>query len=157
MKGCGLKDRGKGIYELPGRTEYPAGLKWTRQRKAVYGVLRQAAEPLTAVRIYHLTERSAPGEECALSTIYRILAAFEEKGIIEKAVSMEDGSAAYALSRGGHTHYAVCLECHRRVPLQSCPFTHLRLQQETVDFTITSHKLELYGYCKDCKEAGKVK
>lgn len=157
MKGHDRKGGAKGIYELPKEKEYPAGLKWTRQRKAVYGVLRQAAEPLTAVKIYHLAEQGAPGEECALSTIYRILAVFEEKGIIEKAVSMEDGLAAYALSRGGHTHYAVCLECHRRIPLPSCPFSHLHLERETGDFTITNHKLELYGFCKDCKEAGKMR
>lgn len=157
MKGHDRKDRGKGMCELPKGTEHPAGLKWTRQRKAVYGVLRQASEPLTAVKIYHLAEQGASGEECALSTIYRILSVFEEKGIIEKEVSMEDGSAAYTLSRGGHTHYAVCLECHRRIPLQGCPFSHVRLEKEAGDFTITNHKLELYGYCRDCKDAGKVR
>lgn len=157
MKRRSLDDRVKVTYEMSPKEEYPAGLKWTRQRKAVYGVLRQATEPLTAVKIYNLTVRNASGEDYALSTIYRILAAFEEKGIIEKAVSMEDGSAAYSLSRGGHTHYAVCLECHRRIPLQNCPFSHIHLEQETGDFTITNHKLELYGYCKDCKEAGKIR
>lgn len=157
MKRRSLDERVKVTYEMPQKEGYPAGLKWTRQRKAVYGVLQQATEPLTAVKIYNLTERNASGEDYALSTIYRILAAFEERGIIEKAVSMEDGSAAYALSRGGHTHYAVCLECHRRIPLQNCPFSHIHLEQETGDFTITNHKLELYGYCKDCKEAGKMR
>lgn len=156
MKRHSLEDRVKVTYEMPQKAGYPTGLKWTRQRKAVYGILQQATEPLTAIKIHHLTERNAEGEEYVLSTIYRILAAFEERGIIEKTVSMEDGSAAYVLSRGGHTHYAVCLECHRRIPLQNCPFSHFHLEKETGDFTITDHKLELYGYCKDCKEAGKI-
>lgn len=157
MKRRSLDNRVKVTNEMAQKEGYPTGLKWTRQRKAVYGVLQQATEPLTAVKIYNLTERNMPGEEYALSTIYRILAAFEERGIIEKTVSMEDGSAAYALNRGGHTHYAVCLECHRRIPLQNCPFSHIHLEKETGDFTITNHKLELYGYCKDCKEAGKIR
>lgn len=132
--------------------EYPQGIKWTKQRKNVYAVLQEATEPLTAVQIYHLSEKLAEGEEYALSTIYRILAAFEEKGLVSKTNWMGDGAVAYELDRGGHTHYAVCLECHKRIALQSCPFAHIQLDQETDGFTVTGHKLELYGYCKDCRK-----
>lgn len=134
---------------------YPQGLKWTKQRKNVYKVLWDSAEPLSVTQIYHLTEEAAGGQEYAPSTIYRILSAFEEKGLVEKTSWMGDGTAVYSLNRGGHTHYAVCLECHRRIPLRSCPFAHIHLEKETMDFTITGHKLELYGYCRECKEAGK--
>lgn len=131
--------------------EYPQGIKWTKQRKNVYTVLQKAAEPLTAVQIYHLSEKQADGEEYALSTIYRILTAFEEKGIVSKSAWMGDGTMVYELNRGEHTHYAVCLECHKRIALQSCPFAHIHMEQATADFTVTGHKLELYGYCKDCR------
>ncbi len=138
--------------------EYPKGVKWTRQRKNVYRVLQTAKEPLSAVQVYRLAEKLAEGEEYALSTVYRILAAFEEKGLVSKAAWMGDGAVAYELNRGGHTHYAVCLECHKRIALQSCPFAHVSLEQETGEFTVTGHKLELYGYCKDCKkEKGNTK
>ena len=135
------------------KTEYPEGLKWTKQRKCVYRVLKEAKEPLNAIQIYNLAEKQADGEEYAVSTIYRILAAFEEKGLVEKTAWMGDGTVVYELKREEHTHYAVCLECHKRIPLQKCPFAHLHLEKENGDFTITSHKLELYGYCKDCKTA----
>lgn len=132
-------------------TAYPEGMKWTRQRKAVYRVLFEASEPMSAAHIYNLVEQNAQGEEYALSTIYRILAAFEEKGIIEKEADMKDGSIFYELHREGHTHYAVCLECHRRIPLHKCPFAHMQLESDAENFTITNHKLEIYGYCKDCR------
>lgn len=135
--------------------EYPAGLKWTRQRKLVYKVLWEAKEPLNAAQIYHLIEKEAAGEEYALSTVYRILAAFEELALVEKTTGMVDGTVLYSLERGEHTHYAVCLKCHKRIPLQSCPFMHIHLEEDAEDFTVTGHKLELYGYCKDCKEAAK--
>ena len=135
------------------KTEYPEGLKWTKQRKCVYRVLKEAKEPLNAIQIYNLAEKQADGEDYAVSTIYRILAAFEEKGLVEKTTWMGDGTVVYELKREEHTHYAVCLECHKRIPLQKCPFAHLHLEKENGDFTITSHKLELYGYCKDCKTA----
>lgn len=135
---------------------YPQGLKWTRQRKLTYNVLWGAAEPLSAAQIYHLVERQAAGEEYALSTVYRILAAFEENGFVEKSTGMDDGTVVYSLNRGEHIHYAVCLECRRRIPLQSCPFAHIHLEKETGDFLITNHKLELYGYCRKCREDGKA-
>lgn len=131
--------------------KYPEGLKWTKQRKCVYRVLNTAQEPLNAIQIYNLAEKQADGEDYALSTIYRILAAFEEKGLVEKTVWMGDGTTVYELKRESHTHYAVCLDCHKRIPLEKCPFAHLHLEKENGDFTITGHKLELYGYCKDCK------
>ena len=133
-------------------TGYPQGIKWTKQRKNVYAVLQEATEPLTAVQIYHLSEKLAEGGEYALSTIYRILAAFEEKGLVSKTTWMGDGTVVYELNRGEHTHYAVCLECHKRIALQSCPFAHIHLDQETDGFTVTGPKLELYGYCKDCRK-----
>lgn len=132
--------------------EYPEGLKWTRQRKSVYRVLWAAEEPLSAVQIYNRMEKPEDGGEYAFSTIYRILAAFEEKGLLEKSTWMGEGTVVYELIRGGHTHYAVCLECHRRIPLQNCPFSHMHLEKETGEFTVTGHKLELYGYCRNCRE-----
>ncbi len=135
--------------------QYPQGIKWTRQRKHVYEVLWQATEPLSAVQIYNRAD-SSEEEMYALSTIYRILATFEEKGIVNKTTWMGDGTVVYELNRGGHTHYAVCLECHKRVALSGCPFAHVHLEQETGDFTVTGHKLELYGYCKECGKAKKI-
>ncbi len=132
--------------------QYPKGIKWTKQRKDVYNILWQAAEPLSAVQIYHRLEQSEEKAMYAVSTIYRILAAFEEKGLVSKTTWMGDGTVVYELNRGEHTHYAVCLECHKRIALPHCPFTQVHLEHETNDFTVTAHKLELYGYCKDCKE-----
>lgn len=131
---------------------YPQGLKWTKQRKHVYEVLLAASEPLSAVQIYNRVERSCGEDTYALSTIYRILTSFEEKNLVNKTNWMGDGTVVYELNRGEHTHYAVCLECHKRIQLQSCPFAHVHMEKDAGDFTITSHKLELYGYCKDCKE-----
>ena len=63
---------------------YPKGLKWTKQRKCVYQVLEEATEPLSAVQIYNRIERDHEGSDYAVSTIYRILATFEEHGMVEK-------------------------------------------------------------------------
>ena len=139
---------------------YPQGIKWTKQRKDVYDVLAQACEPLSAVQIYNHIEKNDSEGNYAVSTIYRILTAFEEKDLITKTNWMGDGTLVYELNKGGHTHYAVCLSCHKRIPLQACPFEHVHMhphkedksqELEEAGFEITGHKLELYGYCKSCK------
>lgn len=135
--------------------KYPGGIKWTRQRKTVYNVLEQAGEPLSAAQIYQRVCESEKDTVYAVSTIYRILSAFEEKTLISRTTWMDDGMAVYELNRGEHTHYAVCLECHRRIPLSCCPFAGFPLEEEADGFTVTGHKLELYGYCRQCGEAPK--
>ncbi len=130
---------------------YPAGIKWTKQRKAVYEVLSASEEPLSAVQIYNLILQSSSEGGYAVSTIYRILTAFEEKGYVEKSTFMGEDTVMYEWKRNGHTHYAVCLGCHKKMPLQACPFEHLHLAAESDEFLVTGHKLELYGYCKNCK------
>ena len=142
--------------------EYPAGLKWTKQRKRVYQILKEATEPLSAAQIYARME-SWEQEQYAISTVYRILAAFEENQLLEKTTWMGEGTVVYELRHSGHVHYAVCLDCHRRIPLEHCPLhmtgAHIHTSQEdnpshspAEDFAVVSHKIELYGYCKDCQE-----
>lgn len=134
---------------------YPKGIKWTKQRKDVYHVLLAAREPLSAVQIYQQILQSEQEVSYAVSTIYRILAAFEEMDFVEKSNFIGDGTVTYEWKKGGHTHYAICLGCHKRVALHACPFEHMHLDTDTGDFVVTGHKLELYGYCKDCERAGK--
>ena len=130
---------------------YPAGIKWTKQRKDVYHVLLEATEPLSAVQIYNRILKTEAEVSYAVSTIYRILAAFEEKGFVEKSTFMGDGTVMYEWNKGGHTHYAICLTCHKKMPLHACPFEHMHMDADAEDFTVTGHKIEIYGYCKDCK------
>lgn len=139
--------------------KYPQGIKWTKQRKAVYEVLLRATEPLSAVQIYNHIDKTDAAGNYAVSTIYRILTAFEEKNMVTRSNWMGDGTIVYELNKGGHTHYAVCMNCHKRVPLQTCPFEHMHLGEcsdehglEQDGFVVTGHKLEIYGYCKQCKE-----
>lgn len=139
--------------------KFPHGIKWTKQRKDVYEVLLHAREPLSAVQIYNHIDKTEDSGNYAVSTIYRILTAFEEKNLVTKSNWMGDGTLVYELNKGGHTHYAVCMSCHKRIPLQACPFEHIHLGAcednhglEQDGFIVTGHKLELYGYCKQCKE-----
>lgn len=148
----------------PATPEYPRGLKWTRQRKDVYQVLLNAPEPMSAAQIYNTINaaRTPQSETYAISTIYRILAAFEDRELLTKTNWMGDGTVVYELNRGDHTHYAVCLGCRKRIPLQDCPLAHIQIPHSAIHaqetdlvesgFLVLGHKLELYGYCVECRE-----
>ena len=36
---------------------YPKGMKWTKQRKALYQILYEATEPLSALQLYALVQQ----------------------------------------------------------------------------------------------------
>ncbi len=133
----------------------PQGIKWTKQRKDIFHVLQCANKPLSAYDIYQeiLVKGEVDMSGFAISTVYRSLAVFEEKGLVEKSVLLGSDTAVYELTEGKHKHYAVCLSCHKLVPLKHCPFEHVahdHMESEDGDFVVTGHKLELYGYCREC-------
>lgn len=139
------------------KTAYPKGIKWTKQRKEVYHVLQKATEPLSAVQIYNRIEKENEYTGYAISTIYRSLTAFEQVGFVRKTTWMGDGTIVYEWNQGTHTHYAICLGCHKREALPSCPFEHIKIESDIKTFTVTGHKLELYGYCNQCKEKSNLR
>lgn len=134
---------------------WPEGIKKTKQREDVFRVLTKAERPLSAIEIYNRIQKENEETKYAISTIYRALAVFEEKGLIEKSTLMGDDTAVYEWQHGKHKHYAICLKCHKLVPLAKCPFEHIKLDTSDENFMVTSHKLEIYGYCNKCKEEKK--
>lgn len=128
---------------------WPKDIKKTKQRLAVYEVLKQAGQPISASDIYEQLLKKE--ESYAFSTIYRILTLFEEHKMVEKTTIAGEENALYQWNEGGHKHYAICLACHQFIPLKECPFEHMAMKTKDEEFTITGHKIELYGYCKECK------
>lgn len=123
-----------------------AGLKCTKQRIAVMQVLSAADEPLTAEDIH---ERVC---DMSLSTVYRTAETLFEKGIVNKHTIKDSDKFYYDLVTEKHRHYAVCLGCKRMKYIEYCPVQ----SQNIEDFTVTGHKLEIYGYCSDCKNKNNV-
>ena len=129
--------------------DWPKDLKHTRQREKVWNLLEQVNRPLRAIDIF---EEVRVDECIIISTVYRILDAFEEHGMVEKIRFPEDDTAFYKIRTDEHRHYATCLLCHRQIPLDGCPVERLELKQDLKEFTITGHRLEIYGYCADCRK-----
>ncbi|SHI23374.1 Fur family transcriptional regulator, ferric uptake regulator [Sporobacter termitidis DSM 10068] len=131
---------------------WPEGLKKTKQRDAVVKILESAEAPLSAPDIYAQIEKD--GQAVWLSTVYRILELFTEKGLVTKTPVLDGDMAYYELRRHDHRHYAVCVDCHKIVPIQDCPMTGFE-PKISDDFRVLGHRIEMYGYCKDCDKRNK--
>jgi Fur family ferric uptake transcriptional regulator len=124
------------------------GLRPTRQRLAVLGVLAAERNDATAHEIHAALMDG--GERVGLATVYRTLAALSECGAVD-ALSHHPDEVCYRLCNEGHHHHLVCERCHRVVELGNCdlePWLADRASEH--GFTVRSHSVELTGICAEC-------
>jgi Fur family transcriptional regulator, ferric uptake regulator len=125
---------GAAVGKIRGR-----GYKATPQRLAVLGAL--AAEQHQS-----LEEIRARCPEVGLVTIYRTLDLLTEIGAVRR-LDLGDGPR-YELAEDHH-HHLICESCGGVSEFERCPLDLRRLRG--VDFEISSHTLEIYGRCADCR------
>ena len=132
---------------------YPDSIKKTRQRIDIFKVLYSASQPLSAAEIFDTLIRRDEKEKYAFSTVYRNLLAFEKAGLITKTTLSTEDNAVYELKKSTHKHYAVCVKCHKKIPIKTCPLHDIAavVSDSLPGFDITGHQLEILGVCKDCK------
>ncbi|MFB0919712.1 MAG: transcriptional repressor [Oscillospiraceae bacterium] len=127
---------------------WPAGIKKTKQRKCVFDVLSESETPLSASDIFDRARHE--DSSVWLSTVYRILDYFVSEGLAVKTTVMDSSMALYELNRNQHRHYAVCVNCHKIIELMNCPMEKFEPKIAENDFRVLGHRVEMYGYCKDC-------
>ena len=127
------------------------GVKRTKQRESVLSILERSEKPLSAAEI-HFKMGKDSDSAASLSTVYRILELFVNKGIAVKTNVMHNEMAIYELNRLKHRHYAVCVNCHKIIAMDNCPMEKFKPELEDKDFFIIGHNLELFGLCKDCNQ-----
>lgn len=133
---------------------WPAGIKKTRQREAVLEVLERAEAPLSAMDIFERIEkRETP---VWLSTVYRILELFTEKGVATKTTVLDGNMAYYERDRHAHRHYAVCVDCRKIVAVSNCPMAEFEPEISDGGFRVMGHRVEMYGYCRDCGKRNNI-
>ncbi|MHB8073069.1 Fur family transcriptional regulator [Desulfosporosinus fructosivorans] len=126
------------------------GMKSTRHRNAILLLLEHSEHPMTAEELYiSLKEKTAT---INLSTVYRTLDTFASKNLVIKS-TMDDGKARYELNHHEHKHHLFCVGCHKVISIEDCPMGELQESlKKKIDFDVTGHKLEIYGYCHNCKK-----
>lgn len=130
------------------------GLKITKHRTSVLQVLSESTQPLNAEEIYSkLKENSI---SINLSSIYKILDSLSNKNVISKCILGDDNKTSYEMNTSEHKHHLICKHCKEVFPITDCPLCvyekHIR---DDMDFDVTEHRLEIYGYCRNCKKMTK--
>ncbi len=127
------------------------GLKNTKARNAVLQLLLAKSGVLTPDSIYQTLQQR--GKTINVSTIYRMLEMFTEKGLTEKSYLPDIRKYGFSLRSVGHQHRLICLSCHKIVELPHCPLTAFEQEvTKETQFEVVGHQLELYGYCPDCQK-----
>lgn len=83
-------------------------------------------------------------EDIDQSTIYRILAIFENKNIIIKVII--ENKIYYKINNDDHKHFIECINCHQKLELKECPYNNINLH----GFIINKEE-NIKGICKNCQ------
>ena len=125
-------------------------LKITKQRRTILKIFLECKNHFSVEELYNTVLKTEP--KIGLATVYRTLALLTKSGL---ALEMDfgDGQKRYESSyRTFHHDHMVCTECGKILE-----FNHPLIEkyQEEVakqkNFKITSHKLDLFGLCQNCK------
>lgn len=127
------------------------GCKLTPQRRMLVEALVESGEiAATADALYQLVRTQHP--DVGLDTVYRNLRLFVKLNVVDE-VKLPGKLAVYSLNRKAHHHGLVCLDCGKEIPLSHCPIKELEtLAFDEHGFEISSHHIELFGHCVDCRE-----
>ncbi|MDD3365230.1 MAG: Fur family transcriptional regulator [Syntrophomonas sp.] len=126
------------------------GLKNTKRRNSILEVLAMSAQPITVDQVF--LELQQNNVSINISTVYRILETLVSKGLILKTNIIGENKSLFELNQMEHTHHFICIGCKQMFAVDDCPFEQYgELIQAKMGFNVTGHKLEIYGYCRNCK------
>lgn len=122
------------------------GLKATLPRLKILEVMQAHREAhLSAEDVYRLLLDE--DEDVGLATIYRVLAQFEDAGLVVRR-HFEEGHALFELTDIGPHDHMVCVECDYVEEFYDEKLAErLNTIAEQSDFTIANHTLVVYGSC----------
>lgn len=125
-----------------------AGHRFTRQREAVFDVLRATRSHPTADEIFRVVRRRIP--DISLATVYKALEAFEGAGLCLR-LSHGDGPARYDARVDEH-HHLRCVDCGRVIDLDG-PEVRDRVTAAAArrGFEVLDCRLVLIGRCAACR------
>jgi len=130
------------------------GLPVTQQREAVAEVVFTADAHLSVDEIeQQLRER---GERIGKATVYRTLDLLVRSRLVEEH-DFGEGFKRYEhrLSQQPVHEHLICMECGKVIEFKSSEVQRVEARVRVEQgFIPVRHRLEIYGLCRECREAG---
>lgn len=126
------------------------GLKCTKHRLMILEMLDKSSQPISAEQLFNVLQSKKIAIN--LSTVYRTLEVLCDKNLLNKLNIDNDNRTLFEINRMIHTHYLICLGCKKIISINHCPLEgyESKLAKET-GYEIAGHKLDIYGYCPECR------
>lgn len=126
-----------------------SGLKNTPQRRLIAGVFLKAGKHVGSEELYDMVRKqdSSVGQ----ATVYRTLKLLCDAGLATE-MYFGDGITRYEPVDDTHHDHLICRRCGKNIEVVDENIE--RLQEELAarhGFTLTSHRMYLYGDCPDCR------
>lgn len=121
-------------------------LKLTDKRLKLIEIFAEYDKYLSAKDIQQQLVEVFPG--ISYDTIYRNLHTLTDIGVLEQTTL--ENEMHYKIScTDHHHHHFICERCGETQVVTYCPVD--KWQDELDGVTLKSHKVELYGYCGECR------
>ncbi len=128
------------------------GLKSTRQRALIAETFLTMDGHLSVEEVWTRVRRDDP--HVSVATVYRTMKLMADSGLA-RAQNFGDGQTRYEAAHGREHHdHLICTQCSTIVEFENDQIERLQdLVAKKHGFRVSSHKMELYGLCRDCAKA----
>jgi Fur family transcriptional regulator, ferric uptake regulator len=126
------------------------GLKSTRQRDLIVDTFFALNGHLSVEDVW--TKVRIEDAKVSVATVYRTMKLLATSGLAH-ARNFGDGQTRYEAAHGrGHHDHLICTRCHKIIEFEN---DQIERMQDVVakkhGFSVSSHKMELYGLCRECQ------
>ncbi len=127
------------------------GLKATAQRDDIAQVFFSTTRHISVEELYNEVRRV--NSRVGYATVYRTLKLLKECGLAEER-HFADGQARFENIEDQHHHdHLICERCGRIVEFVQPRIEELQEElAQKYGFVATTHKMEIYGICQECRE-----
>jgi Fur family transcriptional regulator, ferric uptake regulator len=123
-------------------------LKKTKQRQTILDVFLGIDSHVSLDQLLNAVHAQLPN--LGMATVYRTMKLLVDAGIAHER-RFEDSLTCYERADSEHHDHLICINCNRIIEFED---PEIEARQEAIaeqyGFRITSHRLELYGQCRDC-------
>ena len=127
------------------------GLKSTGQRRDILTCFLATEKHVTTEELYNVVKRKSPN--IGYATVFRTLKLMSEADLARK-VDLGDRVVRFE-HKLGHPHHdhLICRECGKCIETVDPEIEELQQRlAKRFSFKPTSHKMEIYGICKECRK-----